>query len=116
MMWTSSRLAGCVRKLLVLELAIAVPLFSQNQTAVVWHGLLRNSEGAPIAGAEVKLSGAAKAQANTIADGSFTLPALPVGQYKLTIIAKGRIVPYTEAITLAPTSSAVAITLSGRDE
>src|ERR1700722_8493588 len=71
-MWTSRRLAGSARKLLVLGWAIAVPLFSQNQTDAVWHGLLRNSEGAPIAGAEVRLSGAAKALANTIADGSFT--------------------------------------------
>jgi hypothetical protein len=116
MMCTSKRLAGAVRKLLILGWAIAVPLFAQNQTTAVWHGLLRNSEGAPIAGAEVKLSGAAKAQANTIADGSFTLPALPIGQYKLTITARGRTVPYAEAITLAPASAAVAITLSDRGE
>jgi hypothetical protein len=116
MKWASKRLAGSVRKLLVLGCAIVAPLCAQEQTAVVWHGLLRNSEGAPIAGAKVKLSGAATAQANTVADGSFTLPAVPAGQYKLTIDAEGKTVRYGQPIDLTPTPPAVVITLSSRGE
>ena len=113
---TSKKLAGSVRKLLVLGCAIAAPLCAQEQTAVVWHGLLRNSEGAPIAGAQVKLSGAATAQAKTVPDGSFTLPAVPAGQYSLTIDAEGKTVRYGQPIDLTPATTAVVITLSSRGE
>ena len=45
------KVARSVKIFLVLGLAVSVPLLGQEQAAVVWHGLLRNSEGAPIAGA-----------------------------------------------------------------
>lgn len=112
------RLAASARRLPVLACAMIVPffVFAQEQTTVVWHGIVRNNEAAPIVGAEVELSGAAMAQAKTAADGSFTLSALPAGQYKLTIAAEGRTIPYAEAIALAPASPGVVITLSGRGE
>src|ERR1700721_2969148 len=113
---TLIKVARSVRIFLILGLAVSVPLLAQEQAAVVWHGLLRNSEGAPIAGAKVLLSGEATAQANTIDDGSFTLSALPAGQYRLTITAEGRTVPYAESVALAPGAPAVAITLSSRGE
>ena len=123
---TLIKVARAVKIFLVLGLTVAAPLLAQEQVAqeqaaqeqaaVVWHGLLRNSEGAPIAGAKVMLSGAAKAQASTVEDGSFALSALPAGQYRLTIAAKGRTVPYAESIALAPGVPAVAITLSSRSE
>jgi Carboxypeptidase regulatory-like domain len=113
---TFIKVARSVKIFLVLGLAVSVPLPAQEQTAVVWHGLVRNSEGVPIAGAKVMLSGAATAQANTLEDGSFTLSALSAGQYRLTITAEDRTVPYAESIALAPGAPAVAITLSSRGE
>jgi Carboxypeptidase regulatory-like domain len=110
------KIAGSVKIFLLLGLAVSVPLFGQEQAAVVWHGLLRNSEGTPVAGANVMLSGGATAQANTGGDGSFTMSALSAGQYRLTITAEGRTVPYAESIALAPGAPAVAITLSSRGE
>ena len=59
--------------LLTLGLVFATPLLAQEQAAFGWHGLLRDSNGAPIADAKVKLTGAATAEANTGADGSFAL-------------------------------------------
>ncbi len=110
------KIAGSVKIFLLLGLAVSVPLFGQEQAVVVWHGLLRNSEGTPVAGAKVMLSGGATAQANTGDDGSFTMSALSAGQYRLTITAEGRTVPYAESIALAPGAPAVAITLSSRGE
>ena len=60
---------------------------------------LRDSAGAPIADAKVKLTGAATAEANTGADGSFTLSALRGGQYRLAIIAEGKTAAYAQAIS-----------------
>ncbi len=113
---TRKKFAGSVMKLLMLGLAFAAPLGAQEQTAIVWHGVLRNSEGAPIAGAQVKLSGAAAAQADTNSDGSFTLAALPAGEYRLAIATGGKTTAYGQAIELAPASPAVVITLSSRGE
>ena len=74
------RLLRSAGPLLTLGLVFATPLLAQEQAAAVWHGLLRDSDGAPIADAKVKLTGAATAEANTGADGAFTLPALRGGQ------------------------------------
>jgi Carboxypeptidase regulatory-like domain len=41
----------------------------------------------PVVGAKVRLAGAATAETSTAADGAFTLPELPPGQYKLTVDA-----------------------------
>jgi hypothetical protein len=43
----------------------------------------------PVVGAKVRLAGAATAETSTAADGAFTLPELPPGQYKLTVDAGG---------------------------
>src|SRR5580692_690432 len=77
------RLIRSLVPLVTLGFVFATPLLAQEQAAFGWHGLLRDSDGAPIADAKVKLTGAATAQANTGADGSFTLSALRGGQYRL---------------------------------
>jgi len=97
-------------------LVFATRLLAQEQTAVVWHGLLRDSAGAPIADAKVKLTDAATAEANTGADGSFTLSGLRSGQYRLVIIAGGRTAAYAQAIALTSDAPPVVITLSSRGE
>src|SRR6202789_2974279 len=110
------RLVRSAGPLLTLGLVFATPLLAQDQAAFGWHGLLRDSAGAPIADAKVKLTGAATAEANTGADGSFTLSALSRGQYKLAIIAGRKTAVYAQAITLTPDAPPVVITLSSRGE
>ena len=114
MMSILKRLVGSAGSLLTLGLVFATALLAQEQTAAVWHGLLRDSAGAPIADAKVKLMGAATEEANTGADGSFTLSSLPAGQYRLAIIAEGKTAAYAQAITLAADAPPVVITLSSR--
>lgn len=89
---------------------------AQLPATAVWHGSLRNPAGAPIAGTKVRLSGKATAEADTAADGSFALSGLPAGQYKLTVVGRGRTVTYAQAIDLTPSAPEVSITLSNRGE
>jgi hypothetical protein len=104
-------------RLFLFLLAMLGPLFAQEQTApVVWHGLLQNTARAPIAGATVRLSAASTAETITVADGSFSLPSLPAGQYRLEIIQQNRQATYAQAIVLSPDPAPVVITLSTRGE
>ena len=117
-------LHGCLAAVSSIALAIltfAVPALSQQSPASpVWQGVLRNSGGAPIAGATVRLTSAtASSDALTAADGSFRLSVLPAGQYKLTVRAGGRSVEY--ALPVAIESGVgqmvpMALTLSSRGE
>src|ERR1035438_9209851 len=91
-------LALLLRNSAFLALALTLPLAAQDHSTSVWHGFVRSSAGAPIAGAKVQLTGGAVAQSETGPDGSFRLPALPPGQYKLTIEVAGRTFTYAEAI------------------
>ena len=110
------RLVRSAGSLLILGLVLATPLLAQEQAAFGWHGLLRDSAGALIADAKVKVTGASTAEGNTGTDGRFTLSALRDGQYRLAIIAKGKTAAYAQAITLAPDAPPVVITLSNRGE
>ena len=92
------RKIACAAGLLILfGTALAPPLLAQS--TVAWRGLVRNGAGAPIAGARVRLAGAVRAEAVSAADGMFTLPALPPGQYKLTVEAEGRTANYAETLS-----------------
>jgi hypothetical protein len=95
---------------------IAIPLPAQVPTTAVWHGYLRNSASAPVTNAKVRLTGAATAEASTGPDGAFTLPALPVGKYKLTVDAEGRKLTSSQTIDLTPAMPVDLITLSNRGE
>jgi hypothetical protein len=64
----------------------------------------------------VRLTGAATAEASTGPDGAFTLPALPVGKYKLTVDAEGRKLTSSQTIDLTPAMPVELITLSNRGE
>ena len=102
---------------MALSLLCATGARAQQSTLCIWQGALRNAEGAPIANATVRLAGGAKTEeAKTGADGAFHFPALPAGQYRLTVSAKGRRVNYTQPITLAPQGPPVALALSDRGE
>lgn len=102
-------------QLLILAFVFSVPLVAQQQAAVVWHGVLRDSAGAPIAGAKVKLEGAVDVECESAADGSFSLSQQP-GQYKLHVISEGKTAAYAQAITVTPGALPVIITLSTRGE
>ncbi len=101
---------------LLVLLALTVASWSQQPATAIWHGYLRNSANAPVAGAKVRLTGASTVEAITAADGAFTLSALPTGKYKLTVQAEGRKVAYAQTIDLTPAAPVELITLSNRGE
>ncbi|HET7103241.1 MAG TPA: TonB-dependent receptor [Terracidiphilus sp.] len=85
------------------------------QANTVWQGVLRDSAGAPIAGARVILSaGGASADAVTGKNGEFRLAALPAGQYRLKVDANGRQAEYAQPVTLSAAVANVDISLSNR--
>jgi carboxypeptidase family protein len=110
------RLVRFATQFLVLVLVFARSLPAQVPTTSVWHGYLRNSASAPVVNAKVRLTGAATAEANTSPDGAFTLSALPLGKYKLTVEAGGRKLTSAQTIDLAPAAPVELITLSNRGE
>ncbi|HEV2485173.1 MAG TPA: TonB-dependent receptor [Terracidiphilus sp.] len=90
---------------------------AQQRAQSVWQGVLRDAASAPIPGAKVRLAGnGAAVEAVTGADGAFKLTPLPVGQYRLTVQAKGRRVNYAQPIDIEPAAPSVALTLSDRGE
>ena len=83
----------------------------------VWHGIVHNAGGAPLAGAKVALSGAGEtAEARTGNDGQFHLKPLRAGSYKLTIVAEGRTIDYAQGVSLQPGAPPVNIEVSNRGE
>jgi hypothetical protein len=117
MNWTLERFLRSTWQYLILGLAFTGALLAQEQTtSAKWHGLLQNSAHAPIAGAKVRLTGTSTAESSTVADGSFSLPVLPTGQYKLTIIAEGKTAAYAKVIDLTSNPPALVITLSSLGE
>jgi hypothetical protein len=110
------RFIHLVTQSLLLGLLFAIPLSAQVPTTTVWHGYLRNSASAPVANAKVRLTGAATVEASTAPDGAFTLPALPLGKYKLTVEAEGRKLTSARTVDLTPATPVELITLSNRGE
>jgi hypothetical protein len=110
------RLVRFATQFLVLVLVFARSLPAQVPTTSVWHGYLRNSASAPVVNAKVRLTGAATAEASTSPDGAFTLSALPLGKYKLTVEAGGRKLTSAQTIDLTPAAPVELITLSNRGE
>ncbi len=102
---------------LVLLLVQTAPAQAQQAAEPAFHGILRNSAGAPISGARVQLTASsAHSAAETATDGQFQLSPLAPGEYHLTIEANGRKAEYAQPIDLAVGSPAVALTLSDRGE
>jgi hypothetical protein len=90
---------------------------AQQPAQSVWQGVLRDAASAPIPEAKVRLAGkGAAAEAVTGTNGSFKLTPLPVGQYRLSVQAKGRRVNYAQPIDIEAAAPSVALTLSNRGE
>jgi hypothetical protein len=76
-------------------------------------GTLRTPEGAPIAGATIRLTGEGKRfAAETTADGSFTLTDVPAGSYHLTVMQGLRIVAEPSPVEIREAGAALTITLA----
>ncbi|MGA9461999.1 MAG: carboxypeptidase regulatory-like domain-containing protein [Terracidiphilus sp.] len=100
-----------------LALLVAGSADLAEQAQAMWEGILRNTAGAPIAGAKMALAAkGVKAEAVTGADGRFRLRTLPAGTYRLTIEANGSRTEYAQPIEVARAGPAMAITLSSRGE
>src|SRR5579862_5366991 len=78
---------------LVLMVGVAeLRCFAQAVAVAQVSGVVQDSTGAPIAGAQVKLTQTATQQERVItsdAQGSYVAPALPVGPYQLEVSVAG---------------------------
>ncbi len=103
--------------LLALLLVTALSAIAQQPAEPAFHGVLRNSAGAPIVGAKVQLTATSvHSEGVTGADGQFQLSPLAPGEYHLTLEANGRKVEYAQPVELTAGAPAVALTLSDRGE
>ena len=102
---------------LIIALFAVAGLQAQPATQATCSGVLRNTAGAPIAGAKVRLSAKGhKAEASTDADGQFHLPNLPVGLYHLAVDNHGNKAEYHELVDVEPATPPLMVTLTIRGE
>jgi len=95
----------------------AVTLWAQAPAQTGWQGVLRDTAGAPISGASVRLSGSGvSVDATTATDGHFRIAALPGGQYHLTLETNGRKIEFAQPIDVTAASPAALLTISSRGE
>ena len=98
-------------------LLFASQSWAQQPGQNTWRGVLRNSAGAPIAGAKVQLkAGDAEVEATTGSDGTFQLAPLRAVPFHLTVQTKANRANYGQPIDIQPGAGPVAITLSERGE
>src|SRR5579872_3911828 len=104
--------------LLAVLLPIALPAQSPRATAI--HGrVVQATSGAPIASATVDVAnvrtGAAAGRVTSTADGTFRVPGLPLGQYRVTVRALGfapRSLPAIALTTAHPDVDLGVVTLT----
>ena len=116
MMSILKRLVRSAGPLLTLGLVFATPLLAQEQAAFGWHGLLRDSAGAPIADAKVKLTGAATGRSQHRFRRCFHSSRVATGEIQADRGGRGRKVAYAQTIDLTPAAPVELITLSNRGE
>jgi hypothetical protein len=76
---------------MLVSLLLAIPTFSQLPTGTIL-GVVKDSTGAVIPGADVTLTNSDTSFARTGAsaeDGSYRFPALPVGRYRMEVMKEG---------------------------
>ena len=95
----------------------AVTLWSQPNAQPAWEGVLRDTAGAPVSDAKIRLNGrSVSVDATTSEDGHFRIGTLPAGQYHLTVETNGRKVEFAQPIDVSVASPAALLTLSSRGE
>lgn len=95
---------------------MAISVGAQEAPATAWRGVLRDSAGAPIAGARVELAGKAKYKSVTAADGRFLFSELTPGQYTLTIQREKRTARLAQPVEVPAAGADVVVALSERGE
>ncbi|WP_182277208.1 TonB-dependent receptor [Granulicella sp. 5B5] len=100
-----------MRKLALQALVLSLLLTAAAYAAIFGqiHGVVHDPQHRPIAGATVELHAANSAftqSTNTAADGSFTFSSIPLGDYSITVGAKG-FGREKEALTLASDTSPI---------
>jgi len=89
----------------------------QAPAVALWEGVLQNAARAPIGDARIRLnSGSNEAEAVTAKDGRFKMQAVPIGRYKLTILANGRTLEGAQSVDVAMGGAPVTIEISDRGE
>jgi len=82
----------------------------------VWQGVLRTPGGAPIAGAQIQLTGPNRSfKGKTGPDGRFRL-ALTPGQYRLTVEKDNHKFDFAEPVLVTDIAHPIAVSLSNRGE
>jgi Outer membrane receptor proteins, mostly Fe transport len=101
----------------VLAIILTTGAVAQQLVQATWSGVLHTPAGAPIADAKVSLAGQGTgSESTTDSKGAFSLRALSMGQYSLTVQTKGRKIKYALPVDVSAQESHVAITLSDRGE
>ncbi len=89
---------------------------AQDAGPGTWNGVLRDSAGSPIAGAQIELSGTGIHKTTTDAGGRFAFTGLVPGQYRLKILQAMLVAQAPQPVDVATTHTEVVITLSIRGE
>jgi hypothetical protein len=81
-----------VLALIVVLTVAALPVFGQAVNSASIHGLVTDPSGAVVSGAAIKVTQVSTGLVRTTTtgtDGSYSVPNLPVGQYKVEISSQG---------------------------
>jgi hypothetical protein len=90
-------------------------ILAQNAALPFWQGVLRDTAGVPIPGAEIHLKGQGRTfNATTATGGQFRIELIPAGQYRLSVDVNHDKIQYAVPINVVSTSPTVAITLSAQ--
>ena len=90
-------------------------ILAQNAALPFWQGVLRDTAGVPIPGAEIHLKGQGRTfNATTATGGQFRIERIPAGQYRLSVDVNHDKIQYAVPINVVSTSPTVAITLSAQ--
>lgn len=100
---------------ILIFLPASFAVWAQDKAAINWHGVLRNSTGAPIKNATIRATGKdGKIEASTGADGRFALSGLAAGQYRFSILVNGSRVEAGQPVDLTVSSYEIVLTILDR--
>ena len=105
-----SRIHPLFRFLLAVSLCVMPPAALAQVTGGSITGTVRGDSGSAIPGVQISIKDVTTGQVRTIqtdTSGSYSLPALPVGNYELTVSAPGFVTQVLRGITVAVGSQRV---------